>query len=391
MKKWPAESARTDLWTFMRSRYFCIFEEFLKDCAAERIFPEVTHPLHYYRRVKISDFDYFLPPELIAQHPAPRREEARLMVVDRHSQSIRHSRFAALPQFISDQDLVVLNDTRVFPARLYGRCAGRQGRVEVLLLQRLETDVWEALARPGKRFQPGVRVIFEAGAFEAEVLAGAAGAKRCLRFHYSGGFDAWLERLGRTPLPPYIRRARHEPDTEDRERYQTVFAQVQGSVAAPTAGLHFTPQLIAQIPHCEVTLHVGYGTFQPVGSDTVEAHRMEREYYEVTEEAARRIEQQRLAGKKIMAVGTTTTRVLESVFARHGQIRADRGWTDLFIFPGCEFKVLSGLITNFHLPRSTLLLLVSAFAGKSLVEKCYREAVEQKYRFYSYGDAMLIL
>lgn len=341
--------------------------------------------------MKISEFDYALPPELIAQHPAARRDESRLMVVDRRSQRLEHCLVRDLPRFVLSEDLLVLNDTRVFPARLYGKRENDGGMIEVLLLRQREQDTWRALVKPAKRTGKGTRLIFQVGNFEAEVLDRSPGPTRHLRFHYSGKFEEWLTKLGRTPLPPYIHRKPTEADEKDRERYQTVFARDFGSVAAPTAGLHFTAELLSQLSHCQITLHVGYGTFKPVRVQVVEQHRMEPEYYEIKVTAAERIGKQLEKGRRIIAVGSTTTRVLEAVLRRQGQIVPHRGWTDLFIYPGFEFKATGGLLTNFHLPKTTLLLLVSAFAGKRLIERSYREAIEHRYRFYSYGDAMLIL
>jgi len=337
--------------------------------------------------VKIADFDYHLPSELIAQYPCENRDQSRLMVVDRASQSLEHHRFRDLPRFLSLRDLLVLNDTRVIPARLWAARAGRQEKIEVLLLSSLEGDVWEALVKPGKKARAGVRLVFQAGEFEAQVLGAPDSAVRRLRFEYSGEFWEWIDRLGQTPLPPYISR---QPTTDDRKRYQTVFASVSGSVAAPTAGLHLTGELLEEISHCKITLHIGYGTFKPVSVESVEEHQMDSEYYEIGSEAARRIAEIQRKGR-VIAVGTTTTRALEHVFSKHQQIVPDRGRTDLFIYPGFDFRVIGGLITNFHLPGSTLLLLVAAFAGRKLVQKCYREAILRGYRFYSYGDAMLIL
>ena len=337
--------------------------------------------------MKIADFDYHLPPELIAQHPCEKRDQSRLMVVYRVSQSLEHHRFRDLPRFLSSRDLLVLNNTRVIPARLFAYREGRQEKIEVLLLSCLEGDVWEALIKPGKKARPGVRLVFQSGEFEAEVLDASDSAVRQLRFEYSGEFLEWIDRLGQTPLPPYISR---QSTTDDRKRYQTVFAGVPGSVAAPTAGLHLTQELLEETSHCKITLHVGYGTFKPVSAESVEEHQMDSEYYEIGSEAATRIAEVQRTGR-VIAVGTTTTRALEHVFSKHQQIAADRGWTDLFISPGFDFRVIGGLITNFHLPRSTLLLLVSAFAGRKLLQKCYREAIDRGYRFYSYGDAMLIL
>ncbi len=337
--------------------------------------------------MKIADFDYHLPPELIAQYPCEIRDQSRLMVVDRVSQSLEHHRFRDLPRFLSSRDLLVLNNTRVIPARLYAFREGRQEKIEVLLLSSLEGDVWEVLIKPGKKARPGVRLVFQSGEFEAQVLDSPPSAVRRLRFEYSGEFWDWIDRLGQTPLPPYLSR---QSTTDDQKRYQTVFASVSGSVAAPTAGLHLTRELLEEISLCEITLHVGYGTFKPVSVESVEEHQMDSEYYAIGSEAATRIAESQRNGR-VIAVGTTATRALEHVFSKHQQIAPDHGWTDLFISPGFDFRVIRGLITNFHLPRSTLLLLVSAFAGRKLAQECYREAIARGYRFYSYGDAMLIL
>lgn len=338
--------------------------------------------------MRISDFDYLLPSELIAQHPSQHRDDCRLMVVDRCSRSLQHSRFRDLPSFLSPEDLVVLNNTRVIPARLHASRKGRQEKIEVFLLRRVEGNVWEALIKPGRKARPGVCLVFEPGRFEARVVEDSPTAVRRLEFKYSGEFRDWINQLGETPLPPYISRS---PQPEDRQDYQTVFARVDGSVAAPTAGLHFTEVLIRQLRSCEITLHVGYGTFKPITEDQVEGHRMDQEYYEIGQKAAARIQDQLGQNNRLVTVGTTSTRALEHVFAEHQGVVPGQGWTDLFIYPGFSFGVTGALITNFHLPRSTLLLLVSAFAGKELIQECYREAVQQKYRFYSYGDAMLIL
>lgn len=344
--------------------------------------------------MKLSEFHYELPRELIAQQPSERRDDSRLMVVERASGNLVHARFKDLPQFLVEDELLVLNNSRVFPARLFGRRKGRQERIEVLLLRRAEENTWEVLARPARKLSRGTILVFdEEGQFAAETVGSfPSSPRRLLRFNQSGGpFWGWIDRLGHTPLPPYIRRPGEQESSLDRERYQTVYARVRGSVAAPTAGLHFTPELLQKIPHCEITLHVGYGTFQPVQCEQIEEHRLESEYYEVGREAAARIQSQQAARKRVVAVGTTTTRALETVARKWSCIREDRGWTDLYIYPGFSFRVVGGLVTNFHLPGSSLLLLVSAFAGIELIRKAYREAVERRYRFYSYGDAMLIL
>ena len=369
----------------------------------------------------VSEFDYELPERLIAQEPAQRRDMSRLMVVDRATGALIDSVFAKLPDHFNPGDLLVLNNTRVFPARLIGRRIRKTvrgetvlgGRVEVFLVSRIEPLVWEALVKPGKSLLPGARVEFARGKLTAEVIEWRDFGRRVVRFEAEGDFDEIIDRIGRTPLPPYIKR--DEGDRLDAERYQTVFARERGAVAAPTAGLHFTPELLDRlrargIEIAEVTLHVGYGTFQPVRVDRVEDHRVEPEVYSISDEAGALINRALSEERRVIAVGTTTTRALESAAARWGM--GDGGWelvctehslaqpltpnpqpltTDLFIYPGFEFKVISGLVTNFHLPRSSLLMLVSAFAGRGLILKAYRHAIEKEYRFYSYGDAMLIL
>lgn len=310
------------------------------------------------------------------------------MVVDRASESIEHLRFRDLPSLLSPDDLLVVNNTRVFPARLSAKRGGSREQLEVLLLRQSQGDVWDVLIRPGRKARPGNRLIFAEGRFEAHVLDSSASAVRQIRFEYIGDFWTWVKELGSVPLPPYIKRC---PGEDDGERYQTVFATATGSVAAPTAGLHFTRALLRNLPHCEITLHVGYGTFKPISEDQAEQHRMDAEYFEIGPKAAGQIRKQLQAERRVIAVGTTTTRALEHVFRKHSDIVADSGWTELFIYPGFQFRVVKGLVTNFHLPRSTLLLLVSAFGGRSLTLRCYRKAVDNRYRFYSYGDVMLIL
>ncbi len=336
-----------------------------------------------------ADFDYHLPEELIAQHPTSDRADSRLLILERATGRITHSTFRQLPDAVKPDDLVVLNDTRVFPARLFGRVVESGAELEVLLLRELEANDWDVLLRPARKARPGTHVWFADG-FAAEVLASEPGMTRRLHFEVSGDFWQWIEALGQTPLPPYIRRGRTE-SAEDRDRYQTVFARVRGSVAAPTAGLHFTPEILARLRHTNITLHVGYGTFMPVKVEDPSLHRMHAEHYEVSQAAAETLRRQQEAGGRIVAVGTTTTRVLEHIARTRGRLEADSGWTDLFIYPGFDFRAINALITNFHLPRSTLLMLVCAFAGTSTIRKAYEEAVSERYRFYSYGDAMLIV
>jgi S-adenosylmethionine:tRNA ribosyltransferase-isomerase len=310
------------------------------------------------------------------------------MIVDRKSRELQHCRFSDLTDHISKDDLLVLNNTRVFPARLFARRAGLDRRIEVLLLRETGVDQWEALVRPSRRVRPGSQLIFVEGELEAQVLEGPEPAKRLLDFRLNGSLWDWINTLGQVPLPPYILRQGDGPDFLDRTRYQTVYAKDLGSVAAPTAGLHFTRSLLSRLNYCEITLHVGYGTFRPISTEEVEDHRMEAEHYEVDDIAARRINCHR---GRVVAVGTTTTRTLEHLYLKHGTVKAGRGETDLFIHPGHEFRSIQGLLTNFHLPGSTLLALVAALAGTDLMWKAYDTAVRKEYRFYSYGDAMLIL
>lgn len=334
-----------------------------------------------------SDFDYDLPASSIAQEPAP-RGESRLLVLDRTGPE-RHARVRDLPRLLRPGDLLVLNDTRVIPARLYGRSAGG-GKMEILLIEPVGEREWDALVKPGRRARPGAR--FEIGEeLTAEVIDKREDGRYRLRF--SEPVEPHLERLGHIPLPPYI----HRPEApEDRERYQTVYASQPGAVAAPTAGVHFTGELLREIEGAgieiaQVTLHVGIGTFKPVSAERIEEHRMERERYEIGEETAGAIRHAREAGRRIVAVGTTVVRTLEgAALAGGGEVRTGSGSTDLFITPGFRFQVVDALLTNFHLPRSTLLMLVSAFAGRERVLAAYEEAAREGYRFYSYGDAMLL-
>ncbi len=343
----------------------------------------------------LSDFDYDLPLELIAQEPVPERASSRLLVIDRARQQLSHARFADIPRLLPHDCLLGLNDTRVFPARLHGR-KETGGVVEVLLLRRVRRsgEVWEVLCKGGQSIRPRARMRFSPE-LSGEWLVAPREGRGVLQFFSRGDFWAVLERLGEVPLPPYIKRGTSEPH-QDRERYQTVYARHLGAVAAPTAGLHFTEDLLNAVQQrgvetVFVTLHVGIGTFQPIRSEEIEHHSMEEEEYCLTEEVAERINLAKRAGKKIIAVGTTTTRALESAATEEGMVRPGQHRTTLFIYPGYRFRVIDGLVTNFHLPRSTLLLLVAAFAGRELTLKAYAEAVAHQYRFYSYGDAMLIL
>ncbi len=350
----------------------------------------------------ISDFDFELPEELIAQHPLERRDASRMLVVDRAKQTWRDASFAELPSELREGDAVVVNNTRVFPARLVGRRWSTGGRVELLLVRRragFEGETWEVLARPARRLDAGVRVTFGDGRLTAEALSATEdGAGRVVRFTCEGDFAALLEELGRMPLPPYIRRESDDlaSAAEDRERYQTVYAAAVGAIAAPTAGLHFTPRVFEElrargVGRAELTLHVGYGTFAPVRADDLSEHRVAAEHYEVSEAAAEVVNETKRRGRRVVAVGTTSVRALESAVDESGRVRPGRGETSLTITPGYQFRAVDALLTNFHLPRSSLLVLVSAFAGREFVLAAYRHAVAAGYRFYSYGDCMLIV
>ena len=340
--------------------------------------------------MKTSDFDYNLPEELIAQTPVEPRDHSRLLVYDRADGSIQHLHFYDLPRFLNAGDVMVINDTRVIPARLLGEKEETHVPVEILLLKRLEKDLWEALVRPGRRLAPGTWCSFGDGLLRAEIVDRAPEGARLVRFHYQGVFEEILDRLGQMPLPPYI----HER-LQDRERYQTVYAREEGSAAAPTAGLHFTPELLEKIRQMGVkigyvTLHVGLGTFRPVKEEEITDHAMHSEYCVISQETADLINETKKNGGRVICVGTTSCRTVESQAAEDGTMRACAGWTDIFIYPGYRFKVMDALVTNFHLPESTLIMLVSALAGREHVLSAYKEAVEQRYRFFSFGDAMFI-
>ncbi len=340
--------------------------------------------------MKTSDFYYDLPQELIAQDPLTDRSGSRLMVLDRKDGQVSHHIFKEIIDYLDPGDCLVINDTKVIPARLYGVKKETGAHIEVLLLKRHEGDVWETLVRPGKKARPGAKISFGDGLLEAEVLEVVDDGNRLIRFDYDGIFEEILDQLGEMPLPPYIT---HK--LKDKNRYQTVYAVHEGSAAAPTAGLHFTPELLEAIEAkgvkiARVTLHVGLGTFRPVKVEDVTQHHMHSEYYQVSQEAADLINRTRDAGGRIIAVGTTSTRTLESVADETGHIHACGGFTDIFIYPGYRFKCIDALITNFHLPESTLLMLVSALAGKEHIMNAYETAVREKYRFFSFGDAMFI-
>ncbi len=338
----------------------------------------------------VKDFDYELPEELIAQDPLEDRSSSRLMVLDRETGEYEHKIFKDIIDYLEPGDCLVLNNTKVIPARLYGAKEGTNAKIEVLLLKRNENDVWETLVKPGKKARPGARIVFGDGILVGEVVDVVEEGNRLIKFEYEGIFEEILDQLGQMPLPPYIT---HE--LKDKNRYQTVYAKYDGSAAAPTAGLHFTKELLEQVKQkgvniAEVTLHVGLGTFRPVKVDNILDHHMHSEFYMVSKEAADMINSTKKSGHRVISVGTTSTRTLESAADENGMLRECSGWTEIFIYPGYKFKVIDGLITNFHLPQSTLVMLVSALAGRENVLSAYREAVEEKYRFFSFGDAMFI-
>ncbi len=340
--------------------------------------------------MKREDFNYFLPEELIAQHPLENREESRLLVLDKETGEIEHRRFKNIVGYLNKGDCLVLNDTRVIPARLFGNRIGKEESIEILLLKRMEKDIWEALVKPGKKARPGHILEFGGGILRGEVLSIEEDGTRIIRFEYKGIFEEILDKLGEMPLPPYITEV-----LDDRERYQTVYSKNNGSAAAPTAGLHFTKKLLDEIEDkgvniAYITLHVGLGTFRPVKVDNILEHHMHSEYYNISQEAAAIINNSKVNGGKIISVGTTSTRTLETVADENGKIIPTSGWTDIFIYPGYEFKIVDRLITNFHLPESTLLMLVSSLSSREKILNAYMIAVEERYRFFSFGDAMFI-
>ena len=341
--------------------------------------------------MKTSDFYYDLPEELIAQDPLEDRTASKLLVLDRKTGAVKHKIFSDVIDYLNEGDCLVINNTRVIPARLIGEKEGTGGKVEVLLLKRRANDVWETLVKPGKKLKPGAKITFGDGRLRAEVLEVVEEGNRLVKFYYEGIFEEILDSLGEIPLPPYIT---HK--LEDKEMYQTVYAKFDGSAAAPTAGLHFTKELLNKIEEkgikiASITLHVGLGTFRPVKVDDVNNHHMHTEWYEVNTEAADIINETKKNGGRVICVGTTSCRTIESVADETGHMTAKIGETDIFIYPGYKFKVMDGLITNFHLPESTLVMLVSAFAGKENVLAAYETAVKEKYRFFSFGDAMILI
>ena len=341
--------------------------------------------------MELKEFDYYLPKELIAQDPLENRSDSRLMLLDKETGAIEHKIFRDITEYLNPGDCLVINDTKVIPARLYGVRKGTGAAIEILLLKRMENDTWECLVRPGKKCHIGTVIEFGEGLLTGEIVNVVEDGNRYIKFTYDGIFEEILDKLGQMPLPPYIT---HE--LKDKNRYQTVYAKHEGSAAAPTAGLHFTKELLAQIKEkgikiARVTLHVGLGTFRPVKVENILEHHMHSEFYVIDEEAANTINETKANGGKIVSVGTTSTRTLETVADENGHVRACSGWTDIFIYPGYKFKVVDRLITNFHLPESTLLMLVSALYDREKILEAYKIAVEEKYRFFSFGDAMLIL
>ena len=341
--------------------------------------------------MKRQDFYYELPQELIAQDPLEDRSSSRLLVLDKKTGDIQHHIFREIVNYLNPGDCLVINDTKVIPARLIGAKEETGAKIEVLLLKRGQNDVWETLVKPGRKAKPGTRISFGDGLLKGEVIDVVDEGNRLIRFEYAGIFVEILDRLGQMPLPPYIT---HQ--LRDKDRYNTVYAAHSGSAAAPTAGLHFTPELLEEIGRkgvdiARVTLHVGLGTFRPVKVEEVENHHMRSEFYMIDEEAAEKINRAKEQGGRVICVGTTSCRTVESAADEEGRLKACSGWTEIFIYPGYQFKVLDGLITNFHLPESTLIMLVSALAGREHVLDAYEEAVKERYRFFSFGDAMLVI
>ncbi len=340
--------------------------------------------------MKTDDFDYYLPEELIAQTPLEKRDESRLMVLDRKTGEITHDKFYDIINYLDKDDVLVLNDTKVLPARIIGTKEDTGAVIELLLLKNINDDLWECLVKPAKRVKIGTVVSFGDGVLKGECVGIFDEGIRHIRFSYKGIFYEILDKLGSMPLPPYIKEK-----LQDKDRYQTVYAKNIGSAAAPTAGLHFTKDLLKRIEDkgikiCYITLHVGLGTFRPVNVEDVTTHKMHSEFYSMSKEVADTLNMAKKNGQRIVAVGTTSTRTIETIMTKYGEFRECSGWTDIFIYPGYEFKGIDALITNFHLPKSTLIMLVSAFASKEIILKAYEEAVKEKYRFFSFGDAMLI-
>lgn len=343
-----------------------------------------------YKNFKTSDFYYHLPEELIAQTPIKERDHSRLLVLDKKTGAVEHKHFYDVIDYLNEGDCLVINETKVLPARLYGTRKDTGAVIELLLLKRIDDKCWETLVKPGKKAKEGTEIIFKENLLTGTITEVHEDGNRIIKFQYEGIFEEILDQLGEMPLPPYI----HEK-LEDKNRYQTIYAKNPGSAAAPTAGLHFNDELLKKVEEkgikiARLTLHVGLGTFRPVKAEFISEHKMHSEYYELTQTEADKINSAKIGGFKVFSVGTTSTRTLETIGDENGLVRAQSGWTDIFIFPGYEYKVVDCLITNFHLPESTLVMLVSALAGKENIMNAYNEAVKEKYRFFSFGDAMLI-
>lgn len=341
--------------------------------------------------MNVKDFYFDLPQELIAQNPLEDRSASRLLVLNRRTGKVCHRHFTDILEYLQPGDCLVINDTKVIPARLFGVKKETQAKIELLLLKRRENDIWETLVKPGKKAKPGTEIVFGDGLLTGKVLDTVEDGNRLIQFFYQGIFEEILDQLGQMPLPPYIT---HQ--LKDKTRYQTVYARHEGSAAAPTAGLHFTKDLLKKVEEtgvsiARITLHVGLGTFRPVKVENVLDHHMHSEFYQIEPEEAAKINQAKENGKRVICVGTTSCRTIESAAGKDGRVPAASGWTDIFIYPGYSFKVLDGLITNFHLPESTLVMLVSALAGRENVLSAYRTAIQERYRFFSFGDAMLVL
>ncbi len=341
--------------------------------------------------MKVTDFDYYLPEELIAQHPNEKRDEAKLMILNRQTQKISHKIFKDIIDYLEPGDCLVINNTKVIPARLYGTKEGTNANIEILLLKKIKNDTWEAIVKPGKKLRTGAKVSFGNGLLKAQIKDILENGNRIIEFYYKGIFNEILDKIGIMPLPPYIKEK-----LKEQNRYQTVYAKNEGSAAAPTAGLHFTEELLEKIKEkgveiANVTLHVGIGTFRPVKVENIEEHDMHSEHFYIKKEDADKINKAKKTGKRVIACGTTSCRVLESVANQNGEVKEIEADTNIFIYPGYKFKCIDGLITNFHLPKSTLIMLVSALAGREYVLNAYQEAVKEKYLFFSFGDAMLII
>jgi S-adenosylmethionine:tRNA ribosyltransferase-isomerase len=343
--------------------------------------------------MKISEYDFQLPLEFIAQYPSDKRDHSKLMVLHRRSGKIEHKVFYQIIDYLKKDDGLVINHTRIFPARLFGRLENKDSKIEILLLKKIEDDVWEILVKPGRKAKIGQRIVFDQNKLKCEILDKSPAGGRVVKFFYNGDFYEMIDQIGVIPLPPYIKR---KPENVDKKRYQTVYAKEIGAVAGPTAGFHFTEELLKRIEEkgiilIPIVLHVGLGTFRPIKVDDPGQHRMEAEYYKIDKSSAEKIKQVKENNGRIFAVGTSVVRALETIAGRDKTLEPGEGWTDIFIYPPYEFKLVNVILTNFHLPKSTLLLLVSAFANKDLIFKAYQEAMEKEYKFYSYGDAMLLI